>query len=322
MGLLGFLLGRRPPRETAEQRARREQSERQVADGGIPVAAQERLGELRPGFFTSDLSVKGFSLLAREGIEPLTQVMGSSVFRHPGRANVLAGVRQGGRWTPHAIRNVDALDQAYNGARARALARLRQEAELAGADAVVGVRMGGRDNAWSDGNMNEFVAFGTAVRLPSQLRTGRPVITDLTVQDYWKLAQAGYHPRGVVAISTVVYVVTSRDHNRIMSPSWFNTAGYRNQELGEFTQGYRAARTRAMEQVEAQARALAADGIVGVTIEQHLEENEWEDGSDNKHVDLLVTLHLLGTAITQGHPPLKPPAPLTVIPLRKGAPVA
>lgn len=321
MGLLAFVLGRRPPRETPEQRARREQSERQIEAGGIPVAAQERLGELRPGFFTSDLSVNAFSLLHREGIEPLTQVMGSSVFRHPGRSNVLAGVRQGGLWTPHAIRNVDALNEAYNGARARALARLRQEAELAGADAVVGVQMGGRDDAWADGNMNEFVALGTAVRLPPELRTGRPILTDLTVQDYWKLAQAGYHPRGVVAVSTVVYVVTSRAHNQLMSPSWLNTAGYRNQELDEFTHGYHTARRRALHEVEQQARALAADGIVGVTIEQHLEDSEWEDSGDNTHVDLMITLHLIGTAIAQG-PPVEPPAPLTVIPLGKREPVA
>jgi uncharacterized protein YbjQ (UPF0145 family) len=328
MGLLALLLGKRPPSLTPEQEAERERSERQVEAGGLPVAAERRLRELGgggAGFFTSDLSVNAFALLHKEGIEPLTQVMGSSVFSHPRDGSAYLRFRNRGSGfvnaMTHSVVEVDLLSDAYNGARERALERLRLEAELAGADAVVGVRMGGGDHAWaSAANMSEFVAFGTAVRLPPALRTGSPVITDLTAQEYWQLAQAGYRPVGVVGFSTVVYVSSGWEQNQVLTASklWSNAASM-NQELGEFTHGYRIARLRAMDEVERQARLAGADGIVGVTVAQHLEEAEWEDSGDRSRLDLVVTLHLLGTAITQGHEPLSRTDPLTIIPLSQPA---
>jgi uncharacterized protein YbjQ (UPF0145 family) len=319
MGVLALLFGQRPPALTAQQEAERERSERQVEAGGLPVAAERRLRELGAGgagFFTSDLSVNSFALLHKEGIEPLTQVMGSSVFQHTS-GNWTVGLRGGG----HHVTEVTPLTTAFNGARERALERLRLEAELAGADAVVGVRMGPGDHEWArSASMNEFVARGTAVRLPPALRTGRPVITDLTAQEYWQLAQAGYRPVGVVGTSAVVYVGSSWDQNQVLTASRFwSGAAAANQELGEFVHGYAMTRHRAMDEVRRQAHGLGADGIVGVTIAQDLTHHEWEDGSDRNHFDLVVTLHLLGTAITQGHEPLSARNPLTIIPLSRPA---
>ncbi|MCW3008032.1 MAG: hypothetical protein JWP17_2658 [Solirubrobacterales bacterium] len=321
MGLLAALFAKRPPPLTPEQRAERELSRSQVEAGGLPVGAERRLRELSAGaegFFTSDLSVNGFALLHREGIEPLTQVMGSSVFSHPRGRNALWCNQY--RSQAHRVQEVTPLTDAFNGARERALSRLRQEAELAGADAVVGVRIGNGGHDWSSGTMNEFVALGTAVRLPPALRTGSPVITDLTAQEYWQLARAGYRPVGVVAISAVTYVSSSWEQNNVLTSNVFWSAAARaNRELGEFTHGYSVTRRRAMEDVTRQARAMGAHGVVGVTVEQHLEEQEWEDSSDNRRFDLLVALHLLGTAITEGHEPLSRVDPVTIIPLRQPA---
>jgi uncharacterized protein YbjQ (UPF0145 family) len=330
MGLLAFLLAKRPPAPTPEQEAERERSLRQVEAGGLPVAAERRLRELAgggEGFFTSDLSVGSFALLHKEGIAPLTQVMGSSVFSHPRGSSVFTRYRKrslgfGARSTAHAVEEVELLSDAYNGARVRALERLRLEAELAGADAVVGVRVTGTGlgagsfGGEAGGSMSEFVALGTAVRLPPALRTGTPVITDLTAQEYWLLAQAGYRPVGVVGFSTVVYVTSSWDQNQVLTANraW-SSAAAANQELGEFTRGYRVARRRAMDEVEHQARAVGAHGIVGVTVAQDLEQHEWEDSGDRRRFDLVISLHLLGTAITEGHAPLGRTDPLTIIPL-------
>jgi uncharacterized protein YbjQ (UPF0145 family) len=329
MGLLAQLFGRRAAKETPQQRERRERSQAQIEAGGLPVAAEERLRALTPGFFTSDLSVNAFTLLHKEGIEPITQVMGSSVFRHPGHANVFRSVGAGG-WSnsgrgggsSHHIVHATLLSDAFNQARRRALDRLLKEAELAGADAVVGVRVIAPDDAWGSGTMNEFAAFGTAVRLPPALRSGRCVLTDLSVQDYWKLAQAGYHPRGIVAVATAVYVNASWNQNQVMGSRFWNSSAYRNQELGEFTEGYHAARHKAEGEVADQAEQLGAHGVVGVTFSQHLHEHEWEDSGDNKRHDLLITMHMIGTAITQDHEPIRPTNPLTIVPLRKGDPVA
>jgi uncharacterized protein YbjQ (UPF0145 family) len=322
MGLLGILFGRRPPALTPEQAAEQQRSQEQIEAGGLPVAAERRLRELAAGgegFFTSDLSVNAFALLHREGIEPLTQVMGSSVYSLP-RGNAVYPTAMSGYQAGHRVTEVASLTGVFNGARERALVRLRLEAELAGADAVVGVQMSSGGHAWSSGATTEFVAFGTAVRLPPALRTGAPVITDLTAQEYWQLAQAGCRPVGVVGISTVVYVSSSWQQNAVLTSSGrWGGAGAVNQELDEFTQGYALARTRAMRQVEERGRELGAHGIVGVRMTQDLTQMEWEDRSDSRRSDLVVSLHLLGTAITEGHAPLGSAGPLTILPLRQPA---
>jgi uncharacterized protein YbjQ (UPF0145 family) len=296
-------------------------SARALEDGGLPAAAQERLRALAgnaPGFFTSDLSVNEFALLRKEGIVPVTQVMGSSIFKHgwrnlPGGYGGYGGYRSGA-WTAE----VTALSDAFNGSRARALDRLTQEATLAGADAVVGVRLNAQGHDWAGAGTVEFTAVGTAVRLPETLKTGAVVITDLSGQEYWQLAQEGVRPVGVVGITTVMYVASGYAQNQILRSgnSFLSLAGRANQEIGDFTQGFYEAREVAMSHLQAQASSLGAHGIVGVQIATEMREREWEDSNDNSHHDLIVNVHLLGTAITEGHPPLQPAGRvMTILPV-------
>ena len=332
-GLVALLLGRRTPGPTPEQEDEQERSRQEIERGGLPLNAQRRLAELRAGqtgFFTSDLSVNEFALVHRAGIEPLTQVMGSSIFKIGWRnlpQDTWYGMRRGGAgwgtfggaggggaaWTAE----LESLSDAYNGARQRALDRLEQEAQLAGADAVVAVRLRTGGHAWADSDTTEFTAVGTAVRLPPELRTERPVITDLSGQEYWQLAQAGFRPVGVVGITTVMYVASSWADGQVLRSgnSLFSMAGRANQELGDFTRGFYEAREVAMSHLNVQANRLGAHGIVGVQIDEHTREREYEDANDNRHVDLIVTIHLLGTAITEGHRALGAPAVTTVMPL-------
>lgn len=329
MRWLGLRLVSRAPRPGATELAEQEQSRRQLEAGGLPVNAQRRLAELAGGdgrLFTSDLSVNEFALLHRRGVVPITQVMGSSIF-HPGWQNlpyntwygyrgnrVGWGGSGGGRGFTQELTSISA---AYNHARQRALARLHQEAELAGADAVVGVRLntGGHDFA-GEGTV-EFTAVGTAVRLPAPLRAPRVVITDLSGQDYVMLAQDGLRPAGVVGVSTVMYIASSPRQSWVLSSgnSIFSVAGRANQELTDFTEGFYEAREVAIGHLNTQAAKLGARGVVGVSVEQHLREREFEDSNDNTHHDLVVYLHLLGTAITDGHAPLPRPELTPVMPL-------
>lgn len=335
--------GRRSQPPTADDQRRQEQSRAQIEAGGLPLAAEERLRALaasRGKLFTSDLSVNEFALLRGRDIKPITQVMGSSIFQHGwqnmpydtwygynrGRHRTTFGgmgsfgslgagswgYSGGGEaWT----RELTYLSDAFNGARTRALDRLRAEAELAGADAVVGVHVnrGGHDFAGED--TVEFTAVGTAVRLPAELQTGRVVITDLSGQDYINLAAAGYRPIGVVGMTTVMYVASSASQSWVLSSgnSFFSVAGRANQELRDFTQGFYEAREVAMSHLNIQAQRLGAHGIVGVSIDQHMREREYDDANENSHHDLVVFIHLLGTGITEGHAPLRPPQVTTVI---------
>ena len=309
----------------------------------LPDSARARLGRSQQGrpFFTSDLSVNEFALLRQLGITPLTQVMGSSIFlqgwqnlpfdtwygyRRNSAAGGLFGSQSmgtgrnwgssgdGRAWT----QELTSLSATFNGARERALHRLLAEARLAGADAVVGVRINQGGHPFLGAGNVEFTAVGTAVRLPESLRTGAVVISDLSAQEYVQLAAAGYRPVGVVGTTVVMYTASSYSQSVVLSSgnSFFSVAGRANQELPDFTRGFYEARETAVLHLSRQARDLEADGVVGVKFEQDIREREYDDSNENTHHDLIVTIHVLGTAITEGHPPISWPALKTILSLR------
>ena len=63
--------------------AEQEESLARIERGGITLAAERRLSELREhgGLFTSDLSINGWALCHQLGLRPLSQVMGSSIYQ-------------------------------------------------------------------------------------------------------------------------------------------------------------------------------------------------------------------------------------------------
>ena len=279
-----------------EREARQAAEEEQTASvaslerGGLPVRAQERLGQIGKaggGLFTSDLSVAEFALLRAIGLRPVAQVMGSSIYhvgwqQRPGAWGMqLGGVSQ----------ELTVVSEAWNTARLRAFGRLEQEAKLVGADAVVGVRLQIGRHDWAVGAI-EYVAVGTAVRIDGAAQPDRPVLTDLSGQDFWKLWQAGQRPLGVVGASTVHYVVASWQTQRAQSGF---AASWVNQELKDFTLGVYDARETALGRMSAEAQQQGAAGVVGVSIVHTAEEREAGGGSGRR--DLVVTFHVLGTAI-------------------------
>jgi len=293
-GLFRRLLGSSPPVDPAqaqEQARRDEESLQRLADGHIPLAAAERLAVLGGGgaqAFSSDLSVAEFALLHNLGIEPITLVMGSSIYQ--------VGWQQ--TWYSQPT-EIQALSQAYNESRRLALSRLLEETHLAGADAVVGVRIEQGAHDWSAGSV-EFVAFGTAVRLPPALRSPRgPVLTDLRGQEFWRLCAAGIRPVGIAAHSSVHYVpATWQTMNATRGGMFGGGASWYNQELVDFTQGVYDAREKAMGYVTAQAGALDADGIIGVRIVEHASTRRVNRGGIECD-DLIASFHVIGTAIRE-----------------------
>jgi uncharacterized protein YbjQ (UPF0145 family) len=262
--------------------------------------------------FTSELAVNEFALLHKTGIRPLTQVMGSSIFQR-GYANLpkYAWTKGTARRSQQYInysqastftRELTSVSHAFNASRARALSRLRQEAELAGADAVVGVHIRAASHGWAADGTIEYTAIGTAVRLPDHLRTGETVITDLSGQEFWQLTQAGYRPVGVVADTTVVYVAAGPSQSWLSSYSNRSGAGRDNRELRDFSKGFYDAREIAMRHVSDQAKKLNADGIVGVQFVDHVREREYHDTYENPHYDLIVHIDILATAIAHDMP--------------------
>ena len=261
--------------------------------GELPLRAQQRLGEIGEagrGLFSSDLSVDEFALVRAIGLRPLAQVMGSSIYhvgwqQRPGAWGMqVTGISQ----------ELSVVSEAWNSARLRAFARLEQEATLVGADAVVGVRLTVGRHDWAAGAI-EYVAVGTAVRIDGAEHAERPVLTDLSGQDFRKLWQAGQRPLGVVGASTVHYIVAGWATQQAQSGF---SASWVNQELRDFTRGVYDARETALGRMTAEARHLGAAGVVGVSIVHSVEEREAGRGSGRR--DLVVTFHVLGTAIGPG----------------------
>jgi uncharacterized protein YbjQ (UPF0145 family) len=288
-----------------------EQSLARVEAGGIPLGAERRLRELaeQGGSFTSDLSVGDFALCHQLGVRPLSQVMGSSIYQ-VGYQSTQWPSALGGSF----MFELETLSQAWNDVRARALARLAQEASHVQADAVIGVEMRTNEHDWAQSSI-ECVVIGTAVRhraepAPDHAASGdsgdrgptgdgrssgagsrEPVMTELSVADYVKLAQAGIEPLGVVAWSSVFFVAAS------YSTQMLSAGGFmRNQELTEFTQGVYGAREVVVGRMTEQAAALDASGVVGVRI-GHAIQRISLGGGRYERGGLMVTFHAIGTAI-------------------------
>jgi uncharacterized protein YbjQ (UPF0145 family) len=222
---------------------------------GVPEDAMRRLAEMKPGqrtsLFTSDLSVNEFLLVREAGFTPLGLVLGSSVY-HVGF--------QFGRWNKN--QELEVLSNAMYHARELAMTRMEAEADVLGADGVVGVRLEIEFKEFGS-DLAEFVAVGTAVKAdePGQWRnnTGKPFTSDLSGQDFWTLVQAGYAPLGMVMGSCVYHIA----HQRFWQA--LGNVG-QNVEIPQFTEALYDARELAMSRMQAEAEQLRAEGIVGVRL--------------------------------------------------------
>jgi uncharacterized protein YbjQ (UPF0145 family) len=248
------------------------------SNAGLPAGAAERLRGMRgtdaaPGFFTSDLSVDEFVLVRRAGFHPLGLVMGSCIY-HVGF--------QWQNW--NQSQELTVLTQAMYEARELAMTRMEEEADLLGADGVVGVRLAFKTYAVEQ-NVLEFQALGTAVRHErgEHYRThdNRPFTSDLSGQDFWKLVQIGYRPV-TLAMGACVFHIR---HMRMLQS--IKTLG-RNTELTVYSEATYTARELALERMQAEAIERGGRGIVGVRVE----ESNWGWGEN------AIEFFAIGTAVT------------------------
>lgn len=285
---------RRPPAPTDEEQQAAEVDLERIRQGGIPLGAEERLKRVAAAsqpFFTSDLTVKEYALAQASGLRPVAQVMGSSVVQHGWL---------GTRGAYYVTGEIPALAEPWNLARARAFDRLRQEAEFAGADGVIGIEV----NAGSlgDAGNTELVVFGTAVR-DSTLQSGagrRLGMCTLSGQEVDKLRRIGADVCGVVGHTTVLSVQLGMNSSWVMNSGGMFGGGARmNAEITEIAQGVYDARNRVMLEVRRQANAVEANNIVISTLRHAIEHYEYEQAGYRYHY-FHVTMNVLGTAIRLG----------------------
>jgi uncharacterized protein YbjQ (UPF0145 family) len=294
------LFGKRPePLSDDERRSAAVDLER-IRGGGVPLGAERRLTAIAAAdspVFTSDLSAKEYAVAQASGLMPIAQIMGSSVVQH-GWQNY--GSSYGG-----GIREVRSMAAPWNLSRERSFDRLRQEAQFAGADGVIGIEMTAKAFLEDHGNV-EYVVFGTAVRDTGVARGDRsgPRMCALSGQDVYKLRRIGAETLGVIGHTSVVSVALSPQANQMMG-SWWG-----NQEMTEVTQGVYEARRLAMTEVVRQAREAGANDMVISTLAHQIHHREYESLGFRQHF-FIVSMHVLGTAIRLGaHEPH--PAPLGV----------
>jgi uncharacterized protein YbjQ (UPF0145 family) len=319
--------------------------------------------------FSSGLSVNEFALLRVLGPEPLAQVMGASVVQagwqylpplDPGLAGSVtvpftgtATLRQNRwgnafgetsgyqvrsyLWSSAVVCELDTITDAWNLARRRALHRLTEEAIEVGADAVVGVRLERADHDLGRRTV-EYAVNGTAVHTPGAQRDGQPVLTGVSVQDYFKLVEAGHEPVTLVAASVAVFASPSR-HMRIQRAKTTRRA----QERTELSQGFQLARSLVRESLRSQVTRAGATGVVGVEISESVHREKlalasalgapdrrgWNRGRlgvpyyvrgklDAERHGWVITMHGAGTAIRPGLRASGPAPTRTEMQLRLG----
>jgi uncharacterized protein YbjQ (UPF0145 family) len=233
--------------------------------------------------------------------------MGSSVVQH-GWQNYGWSSYRGG------ISEIPSFAMPWNLSRQRAFDRLRQEAQFASADAVIGIEMTTNSFLGDSGNV-EYAVFGTAVRettLASRDRSG-PRMCALSAQDVDKLRRIGAETLGVIGHTSVVSVALSPQANQMMR-SWWG-----NQEMIEVTEGVYAARQLAMNEVRRQASRAGANDMVISTLTHDIDHHEYESAGYTQHF-FIVSMHVLGTAIRLGaHEPHPAPLGVPVMSINLGA---
>jgi uncharacterized protein YbjQ (UPF0145 family) len=244
----------------------------------LPSGAAERLRAMRgtgdrPAFFTSDLSVDEFLLVEQAGFEALGLVMGSSIYH------------VGFQWQKWSVsQELGVLTKAMFEARELAMTRMEEEADLLGADGVVGVRLVFQQYAIDEGVL-EFQAIGTAIRhrdRQGNFRTkdNRPFTSDLSGQDLWKLVRAGYRPVSL-SMGACVYHIAHLSFLQALKQTG------RNQEMKVYTDATYAARELALERMQAEAVERGGIGVVGARVE----ESNWGWGAN------AIEFFAVGTAI-------------------------
>jgi len=252
-----------------------------------------------------------FAALRRAGFRPIGQVLGTCVYRigwqryptlfgsrfgritptFPTEANFPAYARTEGAWS-----ELEVLTEAYNSARRSALTRLREQARELGATAVIGVRY--RQTPAPTLRAHQFIAVGTAITSDRYEldETEELALTNLTGTEFLALMNAGYWPLGLVGGTAVVYVLAgwTNQYARSIRSKWDPS---RNIELPDYTNGLYEARELVMKRMRAEARDVGATGVLNVSLEWEHKEHEVDRAG--KAVDLILTVHAMGTGLVR-----------------------
>lgn len=147
------------------------------------------------------------------------------------------------------------FSDVFNETRHRALWRITEDAEQAGANAVIGIKT----NIIPLSGMQEMVMVGTASKhaMVANLERKQPVTSDLTNEELWNVIKMGYMPIQLVlgvSVYSLGFVGTIRSAFKALSRG----------EIPELSSLIYEARENAITRVKADADLCGADAVVGV----------------------------------------------------------
>ena len=195
---------------------------------------------------------------------------------------------------PESSRIMTTLTRSRTKVLRAAYDRMQDEAKRMGASGVIGTQLSQREIAR---DLWEQTAQGTAVSLRSSAPDQQPFVCTLTGQDYFALTTAGCRPLGV-ALGVCIYY--QKYHQRIQAKitgSGTMPQG-QNAERSDFTRGIYTARRNALIALEAEAAALGADGVLGITVTTRRTLESRQKTSQG----MLIEFTAIGTAIAADHP--------------------
>jgi uncharacterized protein YbjQ (UPF0145 family) len=270
------------------------------------------MAEIRgSGTWGSALSADEFVAIKSVGFEPVGQVLGAAVYNigYTGGYNCPgAWAGYGGFVTPSrgvtsvsgqsSLGSFGPMVQTLYEARRKALGRMEHECQELGGHGVVGVRL--TIGTFPAGGL-EFKAIGTAIRAPGAAALSRPFTSDLSGQDFAKLALAGWMPAGLVlGIS-----IGSRhdDWLTVTQTRW----GSGNTEVHGYTDLVNQTRHDARTQLERDVTRHGADGVVVQEMDVRVRERECPMQEGRR--DHIVEATIIGTAIAGFAVTRRAPAP-------------
>ncbi|HEX2902367.1 MAG TPA: hypothetical protein VHO01_02830 [Jatrophihabitans sp.] len=263
-----------------------------------PRQRLERLQQLKVR--TGLLPVAEQAALAGVGFEPVTEVIGALAKQVQPTGFYSAGNywqdRRGRTYTsstaPVSVGKPLRIKELKEGNRT-VLARIRAEAQAAGADGVVGLQLSLTREGRSGGTeLWRFLAVGTAVRSTGRRRAATPFTTDLSGTDVASAVRAGWVPLSMV-IAPVMAI-------RLVDP-WSQGARRRWAPPGEiaaYADVVGVCRRQARDDFAAEAERAGGDAAVLSRMELDFDPNRNEG-----YCEAMVTV--TGTALGQFRAPAR-----------------
>ncbi|HEY1621187.1 MAG TPA: heavy metal-binding domain-containing protein [Streptosporangiaceae bacterium] len=266
----------------------------------------------------SALSTDEFAAIKSTGFAPVGQVLGAAVYN----IGYTGGYACPGGWAGYggfvvpsagvtAVSSTGSLGSfkpmvaALYEARRTAIGRMIRECQELGGHGIVGVRL--TIGAFPAGGM-EFTAIGTAIAAPGAPPPRQPFTSDLSGQDFAKLALAGWIPAGLV-----LGISIGSRHDDWMTVNQTRWGGG-NIEVDGYTDLMNRTRHDARQELGRDVARVGADGVVlqEMTVRVHERECSAQEGRR----DHLVEATIIGTAIARfGDRRHEAPAPLAIMSL-------